>query len=231
MNALFVHIPKTGGASIKQAMGHGLSVIKEGSGSRLTNSTLDKGGLITVGHNTWIDLANSGADIGHSFLSDCYKFAAVRNPWARLVSLYRYIRFVSSRSGPESFDWRWVGAGSFDDFCKLLLERTREWDNTESEGYDLPSARERLAPQTEWTNTFGIPRDQILRFESLSIDWVPVASKLGVRVELPHKNRLTDLAAVEATGDYRRFYGDDTVEIVADLYGSDIAAFNYTFED
>ena len=76
----FTHIPKTGGTSIKKAL---LPYANKGqlyfNGEKVTDGE---------GFHPHVPLTASTAK---SF-NDYYKFAFVRNPWARFVSLYLFLR-------------------------------------------------------------------------------------------------------------------------------------------
>jgi hypothetical protein len=64
--------------------------------------------------------------------------------------------------------------------------------------------------------------DFIGRFENFESDFQDLRRRLGVNVELPHRNR-----SVHA--DYRSYYTDRSRDLVAARYRGDIEAFNYSF--
>jgi hypothetical protein len=66
-NCIFIHVPKTGGTSIKQALGY--------------NSI--------IGHKTAM-LVRQG--VGEEYWNNTFKFSIVRNPWDRTVSWYEYFK-------------------------------------------------------------------------------------------------------------------------------------------
>lgn len=141
------------------------------------------------------------------------KFVFVRNPWARLVSLYEHIhRDLVEKisftdwlftvkpygSGGGGEDWeRWCryGAYSIEHFIK------------DSKG--------------------NILIDKILRLEDIEQALIPYLSALGLPVNnmmpVGHKNR-------GAETDYRHYYNSETQEHVTDLYRYDFINFGYSFD-
>ena len=63
----------------------------------------------------------------------------------------------------------------------------------------------------------------IVKFENFQEDFDKVCDDIGIpRMTLPHVN-------ASARGSYRDYYNEDTQDIVADYYGSDIELYNYSF--
>ena len=94
--AVFVHVPKTGGASILQiCMHHGVRVIDHD----LRNPV----------YRSLSDVKNDNPDV--------YSFAIVRNPWDRVVSAYHYLRKggikYEDRIDAENFVNQYADFGEF----------------------------------------------------------------------------------------------------------------------
>ena len=63
----------------------------------------------------------------------------------------------------------------------------------------------------------------IVKFENFQEDFDKVCDDIGIpRMTLPHVN-------ASARGSYRDYYNEETQDIVADYYGSDIELYNYSF--
>jgi hypothetical protein len=199
---IFVHIPKTGGQSIERAFleMHGLTW--EGRARLLLRLNPDPskgpGRLAHLYAQEYVSCGHVSAEDFGAF----FKFAVVRNPWARVVSTYKY---KGQRSGNE-----------FGPFVRDLF------------GWAQRTAETRqVDPQVKYVRAIGggILVDRLLRFENLSAEFAEVSRKVfGREVPLPVSNVSSDRR------DYRTFYNDETAEIVAKVYADDIAAFGYTFD-
>lgn len=135
------------------------------------------------------------------------KFAVVRNPWDRMVSLYHRQRRRSIRSINRMHKRR--DPGRFADYIRWEASRI-----------DTKPGISQLDMITI-DKTIGI--DRILRFENLSEDWATLMEHLGIQAVLPHRNR-TDHQ------DWRKYYGDEEAALVATHWAGDIKAFGYTFD-
>ncbi len=178
----FVHINKTGGTSIAQALG-----------------------LPAKCHQTVREMQ---AKLSESRWSRAFKFAFVRNPWDRAVSLFEY-RVQSNQMGlgtsPLPFD-QWLR--------RVFVDRDAHY-------HDQPKM---LQTQCEWMkdDSGQLPLDFIGRFEDFAAQFAVVAQELGFPMELPHLNRTR-------RGHYQRYYSPESVEIIADYFAEDIGRFGYQY--
>lgn len=159
----------------------------------------------------------------HLEFQNFYKFSFVRNPWARLVSEYRYRNYLSHRN--------------FKDFVMNKLP---------SPGRD--DKYRHIMPQTQmlYDDDGKLLVDFVGKFENLQTDFDRVCAHLGItKSALPHVNS-SDKSSREIKRKLRNFlyrndetrlrryvdfYDDETREFVADLYRSDVDNFGYTFRD
>lgn len=102
-DCIFIHIPKTGGVSVAEAL----------FGGKLG------------GHRTLRDwqLVLDRADLQHMFT-----FGFVRNPWDRLASAFAFLK----AGGRNEFDARWAAKhlaeiDTFDEFVRRWLNRSTIW--------------------------------------------------------------------------------------------------------
>jgi hypothetical protein len=155
--------------------------------------------------------------------SGFYKFSFVRNPWARLVSEYRYRNFLSHKS--------------FKDFVMNKLPAPGRDDKYRH-----------IMPQTDmlYDKVGNLLVDYVGRFEHLQQDFDQVCKHLGFEnSDLPHVNssdkksrelrrKVRNFLRRNGEGELRNyvdFYDDETRETVGSLYRADIENFDYSFAD
>ena len=145
-----------------------------------------------------------------------FKFCFVRNPFDRLVSAYFYLR----SGGLTKQDKQWFQNNiakyeSFQEFVKRWLTKKNIYSYYH------------FIPQSDFICINGkVLADFIGRYENILEDHDRICDILGVEGEL---------AKVNVTGtrarDYRSYYDDETVDIVAQVYEEDIRRFGYGFSD
>ena len=146
---VFIHINKTGGTSV-------ISITGKAFRKHLTVKDVIK----QIGLKKW---------------NQVYKFTVVRNPWAKVVSQYKF-RTKTNKSNmnenPLSFnDW----------IIKVFVEKDNFYFGRKPLLYEQ---------QVEWLkNREGeIDVDEIIRFENLNEEFKKVANEIGIEAELPHLN-------------------------------------------
>jgi len=187
---VFAHIPKTGGTSIAAA----LAPFADGQAAAHGDTT----------HETLPDfLARHPAMEGH------FKFAFVRNPWARAVSFYFHARQRLSPTLP-----RMQFVERFDDMLRLM-------DGGAAWLADLLSLR----PQHGFIRAEGgaALADFVGRFEHLERDFAAACRRAGIDAALPVRNVSRHLP-------YAAYYSDWSKGFVAERYAQDIREFDYSFE-
>ena len=191
---LFMHVPKTGGVSL----------LNTDIASRIDRKihSLSKD----------LDIAATIRDLG---AADSFKFAFVRNPYDRLVSLYHYF-FTMTPDHPfyaynEHFIPRIQARRSFREFCQALP----------SEGY---RNNFHFLPQTRYTHSRGVSvLDYMGRYEQLDRHIGDVARLLDVTfAQTPHLNR-------SEHDHYRNYFDARSRQIVETLYEEDLDLLAYDF--
>ncbi len=218
---IFIHVPKTAGTSIEAAFGHhrDADVVRGSQDHRsLRQLQWPHGG---AGQFRSMDNAREAARaikgrvrrpeypanrllVSRAQYDAYFKFAVIRNPWARTYSWYRNVL-------PDPLHRRRLGVGADTTFAAFVVNHA---------GTDL------LRPQTHWLTDFTgrIGVDFLCRFESLERDFADVCLRVGLpATPLPRLNQ-------GGAGSYLHAYDDRTRRVVAERYRDEIDAFGYTFD-
>lgn len=183
---IFIHVPKTAGTSIARAL-------------FATESR----------HVPYFEYERANP---RKFLT-YFKFAFVRNPWDRLVSIY----FFLQRGGMNETDRVWaekniVPFARFSDFV-------REWLTPES-AMTFPHLRPQCFYVADRDSRLMV--DFVGRYERLNEDFAHVASRLRSEAVLSISNK-------GEHEHYTAYYDNETREIVGNVYERDIDTFGYVF--
>ena len=212
LKALFVHIPKTAGQTIEHVFLSHLGLDQNARPALLLREKLEhESGPPRLSHLKASDYHQYGY-LSEQQYDDYYKFCFVRNPWSRVLSFYRYLRFE------EQYN--------FDDFVCNVLEQQMQ-----NEPYHWF-----LAPQSDFIYD---QHKQLLinfvgRYERLQADFDHISTQLGLlRTELPVINTSLKFRHANNGGtksDYRQLYTTQSIDHVAKLYQRDIDLLGYDFE-
>lgn len=203
---VFVHIPKTAGMSIYEALG------------------VDRG----FGHLRLHDHP--------AYDPSYFSFTIVRSPWDRAVSTYAYLRGGGRGNQSDLAASRIVAdCDTFDRFARRIERFQELLGMVRAPGWGIPfptsgSADPHdlrypyLLPQVEWTHdhTQRPTIEMIGRFERLDADLQKAGRRIGGLAPLPHNN-----ASVREG--YRSNYSWRARRAVARAYADDIEAFGYRF--
>lgn len=194
---MFIHIPKTGGESIREWIYSHMEaeivvfnrdVTIYGENGMAKHSTQD-----TLENYLHMKKYNNPID---------YKFCVVRNPWARMVSAYEYLRKnVYNKHTGELF------SAPFDEFIRR----------------EHPFAEGPWGYVTKQQIRYFKDDCIVLKMENLNEDFKIIQQITGIDAPLPHKNKSKDF-------DYRTYYNDETAAIVEHHCRLDIKTFGYTFD-
>jgi hypothetical protein len=196
---LFIHIPKTAGTSIRQAL-EPCGVTEYSSYSRGLEE------YIMVKNKFPPHLTYAGAaEVLTVDLSRFYKFTFVRNPWDRFVSMYEYYR----KDTRHAMHARCQSC-SFGDFIHDVVTRRATFDTKNQIDYIVPPAR------------LGA-MDFIGKVENIAEDFSIVCRKLGIP-----DARLPVLNTTEHKP-YRSYYTDALKKTVESHCKAEIEAFGYAY--
>lgn len=219
---IFIHVPKTAGQSVEQFFLELAGLSWDNRAPLLLRYNPDPNrGPQSLAHLTAAEYVDCKYLTPGEFNS-YFRFSFVRNPWDRLVSEYRYRNYAEKYS-----------------FKQFVLEGLPAKD-------PYSDAYRHVMPQSDFIfDKNGQPLvDFIGRFETLQSDFDFVCQRLGiVNSKLPFKNQSTTRTSLRdrikglfsdiqnpPRIHYSSYYDDDSKELVAVQYASDIEAFGYQFE-
>jgi len=205
---VFIHIPKTGGTSLALALER--RAMKDdvmlGDTPKARRRRHRVKGMQTRGrlwkHSTLADIDGLVPGV---VLDGLFAFTLVRNPWDRAVSYYHWLQ-------TQGFDHEAVRLAQQLDFAAFISHpRTlASFRNTPAAQYMARAdGREQCAAY--------------IRIENFAQDAAPLFAHLGFPVTLAIAN------TSERSADYRRYYTDQTAELLAQNCAPDIARFDYSF--
>lgn len=160
---------------------------------------------LSVEHKTAIQAQDY---LGSSVFRDFFSFAFVRNPWDWQVSIYHHVLRDSRHKQHDLLN----KLGSFDRYVRWLCE-----DQITTRDNRCQSAFLHDKNGQQLVNFVG-------RFESLQADFEKICCQIGVSTKLPKLN------SAHISHDYRRFYSDQTMELISWKYAEDIERFAYRFD-
>lgn len=211
-NFLFVHIAKTGGTSVRDAL-RPLRLSDPWYPVQFICSRLSA----LSGHRLGIKFPRHAKIIAAremlpvELFERLYKFSFVRNPWDLQVSSWHHIR----RERPHLV----AHVDTFADFMRWKLDESRPYQFHIDTSIELQS-----------DYLIGLRGEKLVDFigrhETLHDDFSHVCREIGISApELPHRRRALDRAS-----DYRSYYDDALAERVALRFAPDIAMFGYRYD-
>lgn len=206
---LFIHIPKTGGTSLALALEDRAKAddILIGDTPKAQRRHKRQKALKARGR-LWKHAMLSDVEgiVPDAVLDGLFTFTLVRNPWDRAVSYFFWLK-------AQGFDHPAVQRAldhEFEDFVRHP-ETKAEFARFPARVYMQRSdGREQC--------------DLCIRLEHFAEDAEPLFQHLGFRFEMTREN------ASERATDYRRYYSEETAEIISEVCAEDIARFGYRFE-
>ena len=225
-NCIFVHIPKTAGRSVEMFFINKLRLDRENDEDRvrlLINDNSDPAkGTEKLSHLSALEYVQCGHITQQEF-SGYYKFSFVRNPWARLVSEYRYRNFLSHKSFKDFVMNKLPAPGLDDKYRHIMPQTGMLYDKAGNLLVNFVGKFERL--QQDF--------DQVCRhlgFENSDLPHVNSSDKKSRELRRKVRNFLRRNGE-DKLRNYVDFYDTETRETVSKLYRADIKKFGYSFTD
>jgi hypothetical protein len=212
-NFLFVHIAKTGGTSVRDALSrHSWKDpyrVPQFVCSRLSALTGHRIGAKFPRHAKAVAAQEM---LPRATFQDLFKFTIVRNPWDLQVSSYHHI----NRERPDLV----AHIKDFDGFLRWKFDPARP-----------PQYHADMSTELQSDYVIDLHGNTIVdfigRYESLLSDFETICSRIGIPCpQLPHLRR-----ADNRKKDYRSYFDDSSAALVAEHYRPDIERFGYRYDD
>ena len=194
LKCIFVHVPKTAGISVSTQLF----------------------GNLAGGHTRLVEYQMI---FNEKEFDSFFKFAFVRNPWARLLSAYNFLK----KGGANRLNLLWA---------KKHLTQYQDFSDFVSNGLHKKEifTINHFKPQSEFItlpHESGVRLDYLAYLENIKQDFKVISSQVlnNPTIVLPHINKSS-----ETRRPYYDFYNERTRGIVAELYGRDIDLLGYEFE-
>ena len=195
---IFIHIPRTGGISTRE--------ILQGYEGSVVYDKWCKADLKVGPHEPLTDYIKK---VKLKDTDAYFKWARVRNPWDRLVSIYTRRRSSSDFLKTNESCAREAIDNPFSDWVDMQMPETlRPW-------------RRNIFNQRRYIKNQGL--DFVARFENINEDFSFFCDKVGLpKIELPHKNAYDH-------DDYRKYYNKKLIDKLLnyDYFREDLDYLNY----
>jgi hypothetical protein len=204
---LFLWIPKTAGMSMNAALGTGFRKVYKALENQPQGLNASLKG-VTFYHSS-ISAMIAEHHVSQEWVNSAFKFAFVRNPWDRLVSLYYWLGHHTGGEKGLFFDEyiRMIAGGNCYEPPGLMNIRGL---------YQANRMVDWLRPDGNWLPDF------IGRFENLPEEWRIIQKILDCKIPLVKGNSTQH-------AHYRDYYNDESRDLVAKRFEEDIDIFKYTF--
>jgi len=211
---LFVHIFKTAGTSVTEALiPYARPIDRLAYGfwptRKMTNALNwilnNQFNEFLTGFHKHARAVDAQKKLAREVFDSLFKFAFVRNPWDWQVSLYFYIRQAPKHKLHEK-----LNKMGFTDFIQWHIEQKplRQIDF-------LADEESRMIV------------DFVGKYENLDNDLNHIRKQLSLKVGPLHK---TNVSKNRAHKDYRKYYDSSTANLIAAYFEADIKHFGYEFE-
>ncbi len=227
---VFIHIPKNAGQSIEHVFLDLLDLDWQTRAPLLLRKN-DKPelGPLVLAHLKATDYVRYKY-LPQEMFDDYFKFTIVRNPWGRMISIYKYLGY------DKRYEFKRFLMGVF----KNTIFKKKYWF---------------VGPQTDYVYDKNENQlvDFICRFENLQDDFNYVCQQIGLPpLEVPHVNHSKNnslvsfdfkpkrfikylifnmnLRTIPSFKQYQDYYDSESRELIAELYSRDIELLNYKFE-
>ena len=219
LNCGFVHIPRTGGSSIRKALSNYSYLGNEG------------------GHLSVSALLEDWQEDRLQVYFNTFWFAFVRNPWDRFVSSYTYLKNQPDTKRGRLFNELIKPFRTFKDFVMNIdgphvrntldvIAKSRGGSFSSFRKLSTTNLFDHFAPQRVFTkDKHGTQLlDFVGKFENLQKDFNVACEKIGVP---PCTLPITNIANHKP---YQEYYDDESRKVIEGEYNGDIEEFGYSYD-
>jgi hypothetical protein len=200
---IFIHIPRSAGTSVSVALG----ICQPGNTSDNSYRPSDLFGFDGRHFAQHLTAREVCSRVGRQKFADYFKFAIVRNPYARLVSAY-YQGFAKGDRGRTDVEgFRRFVRRHLPEQCQRPLEADRHRHLKSQSVFVVDESGREMV-------------DFIGHAERLPEDMHEVARRIGAAIDIPHLNRTHDF-------DVEAHFDADARRVTHELYGEDFDRFGY----
>ena len=208
LNALYIHIPKTGGTSIGNIF-HPNNIIedrKEGSLGFKYSDFLENPIMHVAEHLSYNEYKNKliSQNLNIQYF---YTFTFVRNPYSRVYSTWKFLQYQKQQQNPIFNDIDQNVLISFNEFISFLA-------NSDFYSWIIPQIYFITSNQCNF----------IGRYENFNNDLVFLLDKFGINSEIPHLNKLS-----LNINEYKNFMTRDIQNLIYKKYEPDFIEFKYSY--
>lgn len=200
---IFLHVPKTGGMSMRLAL-RAVSKDCKIDFPRLHLTSEELRGV--VGPVRW---------------SNYYKFAFIRNPWEWNISLWRFL-IENPKWLLLDKEWKALSRAEFKERREYFLNedilqwlKHFKWEHySPCEGYSIQECT-----QLDWLTDISV---DIYKYEDLDISLIEISKRIGREIILPHINKTEKKP-------YYEYYTPESAALVQKRNAQLIDRYNYSF--
>ena len=149
-------------------------------------------------------------------------FAFVRNPYARLVSIFHWVGQTST----DRIKNKVTDNVPFELDIKVALQYAKGFDHwiKNIEHVDYPHGILNLfkSPRTQMHHFDGVVPDLVVKLENIEAEFIQIQDLLKCYKPIIHRN-------ASKHDDYRQYYTPETIKIAGKWIEEDLDAFGYTF--
>lgn len=196
-NCIFFHIPRAAGLSVAKA------VFNNAGGGHADAEYY----RILFGRKFW----------------DYFKFAFVRNPYSRLISIYKHISINSHFSDSIEGKFFTEILNKHENFSSFIKNEIKNFQSFHSKGLNL------FAPQVNFFSLDGkIVLDFIGYTENILADIKRIKKYIDLDSEIQHRNALHDVGYINA--ELEDYYDPESLTLVQDFYQQDFEKLGYSHD-